>query len=430
MFVKSMRRRVAVLLIGMGIPGLPMSAQALTIEIRYDFDSQGFFDQPGSRAALREVCDFFESVIGDRLARIDSSEWPRGNTWDATIKHPGTGSSRSLGNIVVPEGVFLLYAGGRGLGSAAQGGPGGYGVSYTSRDWLDRVRNRGQGVTEGSHASDFGPWGGTVTFDTGRGWNFSLDDPAPPGADFVSIALHEVAHALGFGTADSWDAKISGSAFVGALSASTFGSSVPLSGTGHWRDDGMCVWYLGHDPDNPLNVLSGTLPQFGVPAGLDQIALMDPSSCATGPFLRVFTSLDLAGLQDVGWEVSVPVDPESLDLGVTIGPEASRVTLAFRTVSGALYLVQRSEDGVVWEDLGGTISGDGDVIEVVDDAAAEGRCFYRVLINPSGSGGVALALAPESFVPTGPDFATPQFAARAPRVCTDCEFHDHEGDRP
>src|SRR5690606_8940405 len=72
------------------------------------------------------------------------------------------------------------------------------------------VATRGE---TGADATDFGPWGGAITFDAAINidsesfdWHFGettagLDDTK---YDFLSVAVHELAHLLGFGTAESW----------------------------------------------------------------------------------------------------------------------------------------------------------------------------------------------------------------------------------
>ncbi|MEZ6061148.1 MAG: hypothetical protein R3C19_12355 [Planctomycetaceae bacterium] len=79
--------------------------------------------------------------------------------------------------------------------------------------WLECIRDRCMAGRSGRSWSggaltatetDFGP-GGAITFDTtGVTWNF--DDAAPGGgeSDFFSVAIHELAHLLGFGTSASF----------------------------------------------------------------------------------------------------------------------------------------------------------------------------------------------------------------------------------
>lgn len=299
------------------------SLSAIQIELDYTYDTQGFFDQPGSREALRAVADFFEERLNDSLLEIDQDTFNSGSglnyTWSATFRHPGNASTITLPGLVVPANTIIIFAGGENLGGATGlGGPGGYGASG-NQAWFDHLDARGQSGALATPATDFGPWGGFITFNTSLSWHFQMDSrPEGTKADFVSVALHELGHVLGIGTADSWDASINeDDAFTGSQSVSSFGAPVPLDPLlGHWQDDANCSAPLGYTPGNALNVLSQTYTSFGNAHGVDQIALMDPSSCTITNVttLLVFTDLDFAALSDIGWEVFQPLDLEVLTL--------------------------------------------------------------------------------------------------------------------
>jgi hypothetical protein len=84
-----------------------------------------------------------------------------------------------------------------------------------------------------------------------------------------------LAHVLGFGIADSFLDKISGSNFVGADT----GSVALNGGKDHWAE--------------------GTLSTVD---GISQEAAMDPS--LTVGTRKNFTVLDFAAMKDIGWEVA------------------------------------------------------------------------------------------------------------------------------
>ena len=95
-------------------------------------------------------------------------------------------------------------------------------------------------------------------------------------------------HILGFGLADSWSYKIVGSTFTGTNAVANYGSAVPVSGDlGHWD----------LTTDESIVFDGSTL----------QTAVMVPQI----PYntRRYVTNLDMAGLEDIGWEVVWPVDP-------------------------------------------------------------------------------------------------------------------------
>lgn len=99
------------------------SASAIKIEIRYDYDTNGFFNQPGAKEAMRSVADYFEGLIHDSLSAIDHTQWPAGNTWTASFEHPATGNTATIDNLKVPDETLIIFAGGRALGvPAGRGG--------------------------------------------------------------------------------------------------------------------------------------------------------------------------------------------------------------------------------------------------------------------------------------------------------------------
>lgn len=265
------------------------SAQAITIQFDYQFDSNNFFGSVGSiqRSILEQAGDFFASRIGDSLLAITPDA---NNQFNAVFNNPGTGASQTVFNLNVPTDTLIVYAGGRSLGGSTlgQGGPGGFSIpTAQSQQFINDAAGRGQAGAIGPSGSrtDFAPWGGAITFDNDASttWYFDPDlstDGDVVNSDFFSIALHELGHLLGFGTAASWDNLVSNGEFNGSISSGLFGGPVPVSG-GHWAD--------------------GTLGNNGT-----QETALDP--IITNGTRKEFTDLDLAGLADLGWEVApIPV---------------------------------------------------------------------------------------------------------------------------
>lgn len=263
-------------------------AHAISIDFNYAFDSNGFFSTQARKDVLESAASYFENRINDNLTAINSSG---SNRYNAIFTNPGTGLTQTINNFSVAADTLIVYAGGKALAGSTvgQGGPGGYSLSGSSA-FLDSSITRGQGDGDGNRddvrgagAFDFAPWGGSITFDTGATWYFDEDVSnveSFSGNDFYSIAIHELAHLLGFGTSDSWDNQVSGGVFTGTNS----GSVSLASGDAHW-----------------LNGTSSLVDGI-----VSQETSMDPS-ITTGT-RKYFTDLDLAALQDVGWEVSaVPV---------------------------------------------------------------------------------------------------------------------------
>ncbi|MGA0328241.1 MAG: hypothetical protein ACO3OK_14675, partial [Limisphaerales bacterium] len=227
---------------------------AIVLSIDYSLDENGFFsgDQGGSRkAALEMACEAFEGIFSDHLLPIVPDE---GNTWSAMGFHPATGDPGVLAeHRTIPADTIVIFAGGRPLpsGNVAQGGPGGWSASYTQVAWIDQLMNRCQtGITDGlgnqlEEISDFSLWGGTITFDNDSTvWHTQPEANVPEGQfDFYTAALHELAHALGFGTSDSWLQQVVDGKLDGRYSSMGYGAdAVPLHAAGegalfsHWID--------------------------------------------------------------------------------------------------------------------------------------------------------------------------------------------------
>lgn len=258
------------------------SAQAVVFNIDYSYDSHNFFADPLRRNIFQAAANFFETHLSDQLQAITSSGV---NRYDAIFSRPDTGVSVTLNNFNVAANTLTLFVGGRNLGGSTLGlgGPGGYSLSGTTQ-FMNNAVSRGQGngtpaSVEGSGAYDFALWGGMVSFNTASQWYFDNDtrtDEAFSGSDFFSVALHEIGHVLGFGIADSWDNQIVAGAFAGPTSASLFGGNVPLSGDrAHWAEGTQINgWETAFDP----TLTNGTRKRL--------------------------TLLDLAALQDIGWQVT------------------------------------------------------------------------------------------------------------------------------
>jgi len=252
-------------------------ASAIDIVFDYSLDTGGFFATPANQARrdrLNQAAAVFEPFL-DQLTAIT----PGGsNSWEAIIERPDTGAQHSISNPTIAANAIVVYAGARDISVLGIGGPGGYNASGFSA-FLNTLATRGQGTTTGPTATDFGPWGGSITFDSnGRTWNFGTGNPTAGQDDFLSVAIHELAHVLGIGTADSWYSDVSGTNFIGPNATQSFGGPVPLNTAGD-------------------HFANGTL-------SLGNEAVMDPS-LTTGT-RKLFTPLDYAAMADVGWQIPEP----------------------------------------------------------------------------------------------------------------------------
>jgi hypothetical protein len=307
-------------------------ARAITISVDYRYDTQAlggsnFFGSGNpqgaaagmqARATLDSAASYFSSILNDTFSAIPlpppqfrSSTFNGVVTWffEEQFQHPSKdpslpGADIAIRNPTVPTDTYVIYAGARSLpdNTAGVGSVGGYfccaessggftqgeinQINTTTANFENAALRRGE-------PSGFARWGGTISFDSDASpaWHFNhTTSPSGNVRDFYSVAVHELAHALGFGSQSTmgtteWQALISGSSFVGANAMSQNGGNpVPLSGDrAHWAFNTQSVIY------------GGTTAQE---------AAMDPD-LLNGTRKR-FTALDAAAMRDIGWEVIAP----------------------------------------------------------------------------------------------------------------------------
>ena len=279
--MKTPQRILAVLLLSV----VAQSASAVSIVFDYSYDSSGFFADAARKNTLNQAGAYLGNRLQDKLTAITSGG---PNSFTANFFNPSdpntVASDVSIPNASVAANVIYVYVGASNLGpnTLGIGGHGGGGSSGTQA-FVDNAVSRGQSGALAPTPKDFGPWGGSLGFNsTSTNWFFDQDTSTAKtftGFDFFSVAVHELGHLLGVGTAASWSNQISGSNFNGAFSSAVHGGPVPLADAGHWA--------------------VGTT---GMVNGSMQEAAMGPSISAGQR--KYFTDLDFAALKDIGWEVS------------------------------------------------------------------------------------------------------------------------------
>ena len=317
---------LAVLVMSLGVAA---QTQAVLVNINYSYDG-GFFTNPSvnpNAAAAKSAMEYAARTY-DRLLDNLAGITPSGrNRWEARLISPSTEESLSIANLSVPADTLTVFVGGHSMAGSllGLGGPGGYSASGTGA-WLNTVEARGQSGALQTIATDTGPWGGFISFNSSATWNFSTSSLPPGGQnDFLSVAIHELGHVLGIGTGSSWDNNVTwdtGTAdFTGSHSASLYGGNVPLNASAsHWAE--------------------GVMSRVD---GASQEAAMDPS--LTVGRRKLFTDLDYAALVDIGWQVASPGDANG-DGSIDVGDLA---------ILGAHY----GTGGNHW--LQGDFTGDGNV---------------------------------------------------------------------
>jgi hypothetical protein len=312
-------------------------APALTFQFDTSYDTSNFFNQnPRAITVLQQAAQILGGALNDNLGAIA----PGGsNTWTASFFDPSNPSNTDqVQNLSVPANTLVVYVGGAPLGSnyLGEGAPGSF-SSFGTIAWNNLVASRGQAGALASPATDFGPWGGSLTFDTSVNWSFSGTGGSPgfDQVDFLSVALHELGHVLGYGTANSWFSWVNGTSlsFHGPHGDAVYGGLVPLDpGEAHWAD----------------GTVSG-----------GSITVMNPS---IGPGVRrVVTPLDWAGLADIGWnddQLVVTAPPPSVvtagsGFGMTVTAEYPDGAVD-TTYSGLVTLTVTNNTGGAT--LGGTVT--------------------------------------------------------------------------
>ena len=280
-------------------------AQALNVQFDYRYDS-GFFADSERRAVLDYTASLF-SVLGDHLFPITAEG---NNHWDVYFNNPSNISTwATVNDLSVASDTVTVFVGGSAMGSGVLG----YGttgiigeVSGTD-SFVDSVYTRGQVNTSGDSATDYGVWGGSISFnaDADWYWGFSVEGLDNNHHDFLTTAVHEVAHVLGYGTADSWFNFIQDDLFYGEASMAVYGAPVPVDAA-HW----------GEGVTGDLN-------------GSGQETLMDPSTPAG--VRQLLTDLDYAGLADIGWRVDgeKPPSPSPVPIPAAMWFFSSALVLLF-----------------------------------------------------------------------------------------------------
>jgi hypothetical protein len=283
----SMRRFTTLTVLGgLGLALTPTAHAKVTFDFDYSLDGPaGYFaTHLEAKTALQQA----SFVYSDRLLDSLSAITPSGSdTWTAKFNNPSTGDALSLLNLAIPANTVKIYIGARAPlpnGALANGTAGGFTVSGTS-SFVQTTAYRGQLGAADPVPTDFARWGGAIEFDSSMNWNFDLAGPHAGQQDFLSVATHELAHVLGFGTGGSWTKNLASTGvFTGTKAKALYGGPVPLDVNGaHFNN--------------------GTQSTAG---GVPQETLMDPD-ITTGT-RKYITLLDFAALDDLGWDLARPGD--------------------------------------------------------------------------------------------------------------------------
>jgi hypothetical protein len=297
------------------------SAGAINVTIDYTYDGSNFFGAGNplglfaglqAKATMEAAANFFSNLATDSLSVIQTPAPFQSATfdgsvtwqWTADFENPSSGVDTMLTDLTIPANQYRIYVGARSLtgSEAGHGGPGGInpsqpvstgGFTPAEIDQINQINDEfNTELTSRHKQSGFVDWGGAIAFNANNSWHFNYTTPQESGQnDFYSVALHELGHTLGIGTADEWNNLIDQSdpampTFEGAASEAENAGPVgvaPFPDLGHWKEGTMSKIY-------------GTTTS--------QETCMDPT--LTVGNRKRFTSLDVAALTDIGWSVAAP----------------------------------------------------------------------------------------------------------------------------
>ena len=293
----------------------PVVRARITFEFDYSRDSTTFFDaNTADGLAARAALERAARVYSDRLLDGLSAIAPTSNSWQATFADPRTSTTLAVTDLAVAADTIKIYVGARGLGpDVARGSAGGYNVFTSNQALATAIRTRGQAGVDASTPSDFGPWGGSVTLNAfvSGGWHTGAAAPGAGQYDLQTVALHELGHVLGVGTAESWKTHLAATVtpfgdlqyvgpFTGPKSVAIYGANVPLEAPPTPASAGATVQHASHFAAGIVGTVGTSANQpalFGatIPAGVR----------------RQLTELDWAALDDLGWSLARPGDADA-----------------------------------------------------------------------------------------------------------------------
>lgn len=262
----------------------------IDIVFDYQYDTTGYFSS-SRQNVLNAAANVFESRLTDNLSGFTSSG---SDQFTAYFFNPSNGLEISKPEFSVNANQIIVYVGAYNLGSTTlgEGGPGGFKVETSSQVFFDNSISRGQVGALNTPPTDFGPWGGSLSFNSTTSFYFDNDtttDESFTGSfDFYSVAVHELGHILGFGTADSYKNNIINGVFTGTAVTTLTGQHQLVTGDGNHWEEGLI--YGGQETAMTPYIAENSRKRF--------------------------TELDFAALADTGWEVS-PV-PEAETWGMLL----------------------------------------------------------------------------------------------------------------
>ena len=230
---------------------------SFNIEFDYTYDSIGWYDV-SKKAALEAAADIWESIILDEFANTPSgTNTPYVINPQIGNEYLGTGTTYTTNSLIDDLKIFV----------------GAYDLSGTT---LAEAASSGYYNNETRYTgNDFEPWLGSLTFDNTYTWfvDSTPQDSIVPSSqfDFLSVAVHEIGHVLGFNLINAFTGLTSNFNFIGTNAKYYNGNNfVPLAADGSHIQDGYTYSNYGENAMGP----SISLGKRKLPTLLD-IAMLD-----------------------------------------------------------------------------------------------------------------------------------------------------------
>lgn len=296
------------------------SADAAIVQVDYSFDAANgnfFGANPLAKATVNAAAQDISNAITSSLSAITTDVYTGTNgattatfDWRMNITNPSTGTAATLNTFNTPVNLITVYAGVRSLAGSTLGvggpGAGGFnlGGSGFDNEWVGAVAAaesasnaampRGAGPVIGTlsgsstfttstanYSLRYGTILGSLSLNSTATWHYDHTTAVGAGEnDYYSVALHEILHAIGFGTSNTWNAQRSGTTWTGS-------NVITLTGTGA----NMVSADGGHIADGAMSTR--------ISDGVAQEAVMDPT--LTVGTRKSLTQLDLAFLRDLNF---------------------------------------------------------------------------------------------------------------------------------
>ena len=324
-------RRLAAILVFV-VWTLPVESAIVQLDYSFDAANGNFFGaNPIAKAAVDAAAQDIGNAITSSLGAITTNTYQGTNgatnatfTWSLDVTNPSTGATVTQNTFNTPVNLVTVYVGMRPLTGVTLGvgGPagGGVGLSYgglasqlvgvvgAAESASNTAMQRGAGPVMGSFSGSatlgattanyvvgYGAILGSLSFDSDSDNNGTTDSAALLATywhydhttavaagknDLYSVALHEILHAIGIGTSDTWNGLTLGTTWTGS-------NVIALKGTG-----------ANLVSADGAHIAEGAM-STRISDGGAQEAVMDPS--ITQGTRKSLTQLDLAFLRDLNF---------------------------------------------------------------------------------------------------------------------------------